>query len=57
MEEGVLITDSVITRKPFDSGGGVMYLENEKLDLGEGERAPLAFFRTCKFTNRGGERE
>lgn len=40
MEEGVLITNSVITRKPFDSGGSVMYLENEKLDWGSGEEQP-----------------
>lgn len=40
MEEGVLITNSVITRKQFDSGGSIMYLENEELDWGRGEEHP-----------------
>lgn len=40
MEEGVLLTSSVITRKQFDSGDSVMYLENEKLDWGREEEHP-----------------
>lgn len=40
MEEGILIANSVITRKQFDSGGSVMYLENGKLDWGRGEEHP-----------------